>query len=358
MPAARPMKTAVLVAFSATLIAILWGIARGGDFKQMLWQARMFGWAPAIIIISMRAFKTDHDFRLLGLLVVGLAVVRILEGVYFYFAIVRPQGLLVEYVMTHDDTVLFVAAMVVLMSWILEHLVLSSIFWGSSVAVFVLYGIIINDRRIAYVSLALCLPVIYYSLQHPVKRWLTRTILFTLPVWILYIVIGMYSTSAIFAPVRNLVSVTDEEDNSNRSRDVENLNLIMTAYQSPILGSGFGHPYVQFIPAVDISSSMENFLFLPHNSVLWLASIGGLWGFYCMWFYLPVGAFLGFRSRRCANNSTHRITAVTSISTVIVYMVQAYGDMGAISWMATIIMGVGMGVAANLVMRTGGLEVR
>src|SRR5690606_31658915 len=101
-------------------------------------------------------------------------------------------------------------------------------------------------------------------------------------------------------PVQVLKSVTDSSDSSSETRDIENYNLIVTARQKPILGSGLGHEYIEQVVAYDISAAFEAYRYVPHNSVLWLLGAGGLVGFSAIWALLLTGAFLAVRTYRHA----------------------------------------------------------
>ncbi|MCP4605957.1 MAG: hypothetical protein GY847_36500 [Proteobacteria bacterium] len=356
MPASGPMKVALAVAFLGIFFAIVWGLARGGDSRQLFWQVRMFFWIPFIAIICMRAFKTDEDFRRLGFLLIGVSVIRVIEGIYFYFVIAKPQGIFPEHIMTHDDTVLFVTVMIMFASYFLETLSLRSILVAFLIGGFVMYGIYLNQRRIAYVSLAISLMAVYLFIRPTVRYWLNRAILISAPILILYIVIGMYSSSVIFSPVNNLMSVADSSDVSNQTRNIENYNLIATLRANPIVGSGFGHEYNEVSVAYDISKAMSNYRYIAHNSLLWLASLTGAIGLYFIWIYLPVGVFLAACAYRRSWTTTQRVAAITAIATVVIYMIQAFGDMGVVTWMPSIILCMGLASAANLATRTGCLE--
>jgi O-antigen ligase len=60
------------------------------------------------------------------------------------------------------------------------------------------------------------------------------------------------------------------------TRSVENYNLIYTMRQNPILGQGFGHKYIEKIQAYDVSHHFNAYEYVPHNSILWVLTSGGI----------------------------------------------------------------------------------
>lgn len=66
-----------------------------------------------------------------------------------------------------------------------------------------------------------------------------------------------------------------------------------------------------------------------------------------------VGVFLAARSYRRATRPVDRAAALAAVSVVIVYALQAYGDMGLQSWEGLFITAAALGVAGRLADETG-----
>ena len=145
----------------------------------------------------------------------------------------------------------------------------------------------------------------------------------------------------------------DSGNSSTLSRDIENLNLVFTFQAHPIVGSGFGHEYLEVIPAVDLGHIFTVFRYMPHNSVLWLLGAAGLIGFTVYWLFMVVGMYLSVRTYRHATGSLERVTALTAATVIISHGLQAYGDMALQSWMASILLAVFLGMVAVLAVKTG-----
>ena len=350
-PSARPQRLALIVAFIALVATILWGMMRGGRFDQVLWQIRALFWMPLISAISIRAFKTDDDFRRLAKSLTVVCIARVLEGLYFYFSYVRPQGLLLEYIMTHEDSVWLVVLVAMLFSHFIETLGRRELFRLFAIGGFIMVAIVLNERRLAYVSLVLSLATIVLSTRAAIRRWVMRAGLVLLPILLIYIFVGLHSKSSIFSPVHNLFSVTDNQDASNWTRNVENFNLIQTLSSNPVLGTGWGHEYNEVIFAFDLSTIMPTYRFHPHNTLLGLLAFTGIFGFFLILIHIPVGVFLAQRAYFSSHTPLQRTTAMTSISIVITYLVQAFGDLGIESVDTAIVVGAAIGCVSNLVVR-------
>lgn len=348
-PANRSLKTAAYLSLGATILSVVWGVANGGNRSMIPLQMMGFAFAPLFAIIFMRSFKTDDMFKLLGKSLVLISVVRCFEGAYFYFAMVVPQGLDVEYIMTHDDSVLLVVSLMILLMNFIEIPNLKNGGYMGILGSIIIWGMIFNDRRVAYVSLGICLVFLYFFLKPPIRKKINRVLLYLAPVVAVYILVGLKSQSSIFAPVHAFLSVSDETDASNISRDIENLNLLWTLRQNAILGTGYGFEYSELIPSVPLS--YDFYKYLAHNHIIWLGFLTGIFGFFFTWITLPVGTFLAYRSYIHATNSTQRVVSLVAVCAVITYMVQAYADMGATSYKASIVLYASLASVANLAQR-------
>jgi O-antigen ligase len=149
----------------------------------------------------------------------------------------------------------------------------------------------------------------------------------------IYIPLGWGSDAAVFAPVRKIRSLTDSESNTSTLwRELENYNLVYTYSEHPILGSGFGHPFVEAIRLPSVSQAYELEPYIPHNSILGLWAFGGLLGFAMLWAMFPVGFFFTARAYRWASTPMERVTALGAAGAQVCFLMQGYGDLGFGAW--------------------------
>jgi O-antigen ligase len=147
--------------------------------------------------------------------------------------------------------------------------------------------------------------------------------------------------------------VATHTDYSTSMRDIENFNLAWTLRGHPLLGSGFGHEYVEKVKAVDISSIFPQYRYVPHNSVLGLLAFGGVIGLSGVFLTLVVGVYLAARAHRFAGAPGERAAGLAVISAVIVYLIQCYGDMGFMSWTGVFTLAPALAIAGQTASATG-----
>ncbi len=353
--AARPLKLALGLCLVTLFAWIAWGIARGGNSQQMLWQTRQIMWAPLMSAMFIHAFRTPKWHRALGFIIIGVAIVRCLDGIYFFYGMVKPRALFVEYSITHEDSMLLITTVVMLAAMMLERPTKRTLLTVMSIFPIIAVGLVVNHRRLAYVSLAMSLIAVFLLINVNLRRRIIRWMLIGAPVLILYVGAGVAAKgeSIIFFPIRSLVSVADTKNASNQTRDIENYNLLYTYRDAPLLGLGFGHEYNEVSVAYDISHAMPNYRYIAHNSVLWLLMLCGGIGFAGMWLYYVVSIFLGARVYRLTTDPDIAVGALTSVAAVICFIFQAFGDMGMIGWMGVLLLSAANAVVATSATRVG-----
>lgn len=347
----NPMKVAFAV-FLTTLVGLeLYGLARGGDFKNSLWQARQLFWLPVLGVVFGHAFKTTGARVGVLRVIVAVAWVRSLIGIYFTYAIVRPSGWELEYVMTHSDAILGVVAMLIAAAAWVERPTAAHVVLNVVVQPVLLLGLHVNDRRIAFVALAAGLLALILMGPAWLRTLTRRGMVVVVPALALYLVAGWHSSSPVFSPVATLRTVVTSEDTSSQTRDIENYNLIQTLKQRPVLGSGFGHEYLELVQAYRVDHLFAQYKFIAHNSVLWLLSLSGWLGFTALWSLFPVAMAVALSVHRTATLPLERVAAFAAVAATISFLVQAWGDMGLQSWMGTLVL-------ASLLGATGAVYTR
>lgn len=353
LPNAQPMQIGLLACFIAVAWLELYGLARGGDFKSSLWQVRELIWMPVVGFILCSTLRGPRDQMTVGVVLVAAAVYRVLAGAYFWVFICRPLDFRPPYVTSHADTVLFVSVMIICVAVYWEYKNLFSLALNVVMLPLICVGIYMNNRRLAYVDFFVALAAMLFIARRQVKVRVLRPVIFVAPFALMYIAVGWNSGSAIFKPVASISSMFSKDDRSSGTRDIEDYNLATTLKQSPLIGSGFGHEYIEVVKADDISTIFPLYRYIGHNSVLWLWSIGGFVGFSAFWFFLMAAVFLAARSYKLADSISDRVAALSVVGVVVVYELQAFGDMGVINWTSVWILMAAMAVVSKLATSTG-----
>ena len=207
----------------------------------------------------------------------------------------------------------------------------------------------VNGRRIVWVGVAGAMGYVLAMADRSVRQKIRLRFLAMLPLIVVYFAVGMSSNSRIFYPARMVNTVLFQHDRSSQTRDVENYNLFVTYIQSPVLGAGAGHKYIEYVKGDDISKDFPQYRFIPHNSYLGLWAFGGgpVAAFYSLTWIAAV--YCATASIRRSRHATISAPAQWAVAGIIAYLVQAFGDVGFQDWVPAIIAGVCCGVAGGLV---------
>ncbi|MCU0615947.1 MAG: O-antigen ligase family protein [Gemmatimonadaceae bacterium] len=356
-PLLRPLLLALFAALTILVLAEVWGIGRGGDIRQSVWQIRYVLWVPLLSVLAMLVVRTLQHVTEIAFVLTGVALCKTAIGVYVYVWSLRHGHGVPHSVTSHADTMLF-AVVVALWSAVLVLRPSAGRFLvGVPALIAMLVAIVANNRRTAYVSVGLAL---FLLLLHVPRRTLRRALLLLAalsPLFVGYMIVGASRSGGIFAPAAAIWSVTKQSDGSSDSRDVENYNLTLTLRGNLPLGSGFGHMYDEGPAAYDLSDIFAQFRYVAHNSILWLLAILGPLGFFMLWLPIVVGTYFAALAHRFADAapraSTVRIAAYVVIATFAAYQVQAYSDMGTQGWTGTTLVALALATTAVLVRETG-----
>jgi len=352
-PGARAMYVSLAIAFFGVLWLEVWGIARGGDFRQSLWQFRNLMWLPVLVGVFGYCMRDVRDFRLVAVMMTVAAWLKIMLGLHYMMFVAWPNGQTPESMTGHEDSVLYVAVLIIWFATWMHHPTWRTFVKTMVTTSLVLTGLVINNRRIAFVSLLAGLFLAVLMLKGPLKRRIVRTFTYMLPVICLYLLAGRNRSTGIFKPASLVMSVSQQKDASSKTRDIENYNLIQTLKPNKLLGTGWGHEYNEVSRAYDISMWFAQYRYIAHNSILWLISIGGIVGFTLIWLPVSVTIFLASRSYRFARTPYDQTVAASVITVMVTYVVQAWGDMGTQGLGSSLIVAAAMAASAKLAHATG-----
>jgi hypothetical protein len=360
-PPPRFARQAMMVFLGTVVGLAALGVARGGGIEPAFRQTIYLLELPLVALLFLYALRVPEDLASVGTAFVSAAIARSLLVFYVYFGVCVPAGITrlpgkPEWCTNHSDSVLFVVALMVLLAHALEQRTKKVVVRALLLAAPILLGIVLNNRRLAFVSLAAAPMVIYLALKPSRrKRRVTWALALAVPLLAAYVLVGseVASPSPLLKPAKLVVSVMDQKDNSSISRDIENENLIFTLHESPLVPQGFGHEY-QYSPnnpPVDLGDLFKNFRLIAHNGVLWIWSLAGVVGFTLLWSIYPLASTLSLRGYRAALTPLERSGALAALGAVVVCVIQIWGDQGFHSYMTLLTFGVAFAVATRLAVR-------
>jgi len=353
-PTARPMLLGACLTLTGILGMSLWGVLHGGNTAQIPWQAHQLAFVAVFFFLFAAAAGGRSDHALLGKLVVCAALVKATVASYVRFGL-HYNKVEVPTATSHQDSILFAAACAILLAQLWEAPSRLAVKRAVLCAPLLLAGMVANNRRLVWVEL-FAIGVLIWALspRSILKKRLATALVALLPLGAVYLGVGWRSSSSIFKPVQTIRSVVDSKtDRSSETRDVENNNLMATFRQHPLTGLGFGHEYTEFVKMDDIKTIFPQYRYIPHNSILALWAFGGLFGFFLLFASVTVGVYLAARSYRFARDPGDRAAALVCLAIAVTWTLQAYGDMGVVSWHGAVLLGGSFAVAAKLAISTG-----
>lgn len=357
VPLAPVLRVALVVYAAAVLYALLNGLVQGQPFVP--WKLRNLLHPIALVVLFGVAFR-PRDREALGAIVVFAACVRAVEAIVVQRLAIADTGGRYATATSHGDSVLFAVAMFLLVAELMERATRRRSVRAAVLLPLIGLGAVENGRRLVWVMLALMLGLAW--LVSPMRGWkraVTRFVLVAVPLAVVYVSVGWDSDARVFAPVRTLRGVTDTStDHSAYWREVENWNLAMSLRERPLRGLGLGGAYTEHMRNDDISAIYAEYREWPHNTVLGLLLLLGLFAFTAIWSVYAITLFLALRAYRRAADPGDRVAALACAAAVIACHVMAYGDTGAHYPQYKIFAALAMVTASKLAVVTGAWPVR
>jgi O-antigen ligase len=360
IPTPKPMVQLAKLSLAGAFFVWAVGMVTGGDFGKSLWQVEKVVYLPILFLLWHLALRGPQDNAQLAKALVGGAMVKALWAIYIVQTVIPPvdpsTGIAqLAYAVGHSDSLLFACALVTLLLLLLEGvggrplrrrilMILPILIWG----------MVANNRRLVWVHVGMILLTLYVvSPDNAIKLRIRRSVYPLMGAFAVYLMVGWDNQfSRIFKPVRIIRSVVEpSSDGSTMWRELENYNLVRTIEQSPIFGQGYGHRWIEEIPMPVVYYDLE--YYLPHNSILGLLSSAGIVGYTLITLFWAGGVYFAMRAYHAASTPNERVPAILAVGAVVMYQVQAFGDLGLGCWMGVHIMAPLLAMAGKLAVANG-----
>jgi hypothetical protein len=359
---APELDRAIMVSVVCVVITVLWGWIRGGSLYFAYYQVWRFLAALLLAYMLMSAIRSPRDLVTLGRIVVLSALIRGTLVIYFYWVHIRGKVYPIpEYMTNHDDSLLFVMAILIMGTWALIKGGKAAWVRATLVSFYLFYAMVLNGRRIAWVELVFAAAAIYFLIgPGPLRSRLHRALVVMVPILLVAAVVaGSGGEGTGSSPLQALTSVKSGEDASSLTRQEELRNLLYTlsANGNPLLGTGWGRPY-EIVERI-WSNYNEDWImvpYTPHNSLVGLAVFAGLVGIFGIWGVVPVAAFLGALGYRTSTDDVPRVAAAVAVGTLVAFGVHCYGDIGLQSFACCTMFGAAMATAGKVAAWGGALS--
>lgn len=352
-----PMFWPFAALLGCVAIGVAHGLTSGGDPKIVVLEVRPFWYLFVAYLLAYNLLRHKrHVIALLWITVLG-TFIKALQGVYIIFAFLGGHVTGQNEIMAHEQSFFFVLVLlIILLTVVLGRMRL--LMWVALISTPVLLvALVANNRRADYVAFLIAAigAWLFALIVRPKQRMaLIVSAVICLVLFSSYVLAFRNSTGG-FGSVANAVmsvvqpNASDLRDiSSNAYRTNENLDLKYTEQQSPIIGYGFGKPFLEPAPLVDLTSLDPYYLYIPHNTLLWIWMRLGPAGYIALWYLF--GSFI-IRSgviARTLRDPDLRYLAIFGIGMMLMEIPLAYGDYQLFFYRNIFYMGLLMGAVLRL----------
>jgi len=343
-----PLSTAVYWLLAVVGLGVAVGLARGGEARLALLEARPYVYLAATFVLASMFLTTRTAIRavLWGFVVaVGLKAVQALVT----FLSVRDRSPRPEAVLGHEEALFFALFLLLAVAlWLFEvrgTLRTTATF----LAPVVLAADLANTRRAAWLLLAVgfvTLAAVSLAVLPARRRFLARIALAVILVAAVYLPTYWDRTGGFGQParaVRSIVAPSARDESSNLYRLQENENLLLNIREGGPLGKGFGVPINYALPIVDLSETNPFIDYIPHNGIFYIPMRMGPFGAIAFWSMLAVAIITACRLARAADRELALVGALTA-SVLVAYVFEGSVDQGFYFYRIAIVVGTLIGL--------------
>ncbi len=340
--------TSILLGYASLIFFTMFGVGTGGDAQQAPYQ--IGGMLIALAMLGATATVTTPRFAdLVWRIVFVAAVYRAFLAIYIWWTISRGLPEQPLYLTTHLDSLIWALALLWLISRLVEQPTSRARQMLLVFAPFIMYALVVNNRRLAWVVLSASLFYFVITTSPEVTRRLRSISTFAVPFFAVYALAGFVAPpSPAFAPVQSLKSVVVGDDSSSQTRDIEDFNLVFTMKSSFPLPTGFGKEYIELVQADDISTQFPQYRYLPHNSFLGMLMMAGPVGTALMLAPFAGAVYVAHNLRRRASDVAWRTWLALTVATWIGFLNHAWGDLGFYTNLTVAMLGISCGIGVGL----------
>lgn len=336
----RPLMSTPLLVPLATfgafaVLGLARGLSRGGDSRAALFEIRPLLILPLLYVLITNVCTSRTDYRrvfwaaMVGIVVQSLLSLRYLSGL----TPVARDALesLGEHGSSIGMNVIFVAFAIALAYRGVSNPLRFALLIAS---VPVMWVYLVAQRRAAVVALVVGLVLFAIMLFWRQRRTFWKVIPLVTLLFLGYVGAFWGSDSSAGFPAQAVKSViapgdvSEEDRSSDLYRELERLDLSATIRSSPVLGIGFGQPFLRPFPLADISV-FEFQRYIPHNSFLWIWTKLGYGGMVTLLYIVGRSMMQGSQRARASPDGIDALVALSAVIFVAMYVVFLYID---IAW--------------------------
>lgn len=357
------LVVAYVAYIAVALGAEVHGLAAGGDLKTSLWELRPQVYGFLMFLLTAALLEDRIQLKRLGVVFLLAVFVKAVIGDFRYFVTLHGEIGAQLTVLGHEDSYffsMFIAAALASLIWIKDRRLVTMLTIGSAVS---LIALLANSRRIGIFALVGALAVIgvlafkYEPALRKRVAW-TGVILALLAAgFIASAWDKQYGIQAqLVRPIRSLVDPNARDFSSDQYRTAETANLQLTYRTNPLLGVGFGSPFLIVYPMANIADLYPLWNVIPHNTLMWVEMRMGTVGMVAFWGWIGFAVLQGFSVFDRRRDRLVRAAAAFVLAGIVAEIAVAYADLQLESYRNLIFLGASLGILNRLPTLPGGSD--
>jgi hypothetical protein len=341
----------------AVVIGILHGLTSGGDSKIIVLEIRPFEYLFMSYLLAVNLVSTKRHVRIFLWIVILAAGIKALQGCYILFVDLHGSANGSNEIMAHEDSFFFVSLFLLLLLFALHVRYRFQLLVALVAVPPVLLALISNNRRadyVAFMAAAAAAWLLLIVIRPRSRGKLITGFALCGTLALAYVLIFSHVGGALGAPARGIVNTispasTDQRDIlSNLYRTIENYDLNTTERANPILGYGFGKPFLQPVALPDITVLDPYYLYIPHNTILWIWMRLGPIGYLALWCLIGTVIVRACLTARQLRDPFLQLIAIYTVGITIMEVMLAYADYQLFFYRNVIYFGLLVGLLALL----------
>jgi len=314
------------------LFGFVRGTVGGGLFNFAVWEGRFMIAMMVCFFIAANVTRQRVHVRELVNVVFIACIFSAIEGAWRRSALI-DAGLLgdAQESWYGHDNVVFWGAFVIL---VLVQQAYGAPRWqrilGPILAIVTMYTTMVSERRSGYISLiaAFLIITLIFLITHRKAFFLISVPIIVASA--IFLPLTWNASGPIGQPARAIRSINDPDPRdamSNLSRDLEKINIRATIASDPVLGVGFGRPYLLVAQIPDISWWVL-WQYATHAQILWIWLKTGAIGFTGFWILLGSGLSRGAINARFLKDRDLRVFSVLCMIGIVTAVGFSWVDVG------------------------------
>jgi hypothetical protein len=352
-----PLFLPFLFFLLAVVMGVAHGLASGGKLQIIVLEVRPLWYLFVAYLIAYNFISQKRQVRaILWMLIVG-AGVKGAQGVFIFLVLFHGSTAGHNEIMAHEESFFFVAMVLLLVLFFLHHRYRWQVIVLLVILPFALLATLANQRRADYVALLVGLIVAWtlvFIVKPQARKQLATGMVLAAIFGTGYVLAFSHAGSSLAEPARAVISIFDpnaadpRDAASNFYRDIEDLDLKFTVKQSPIIGWGFGKPFLQPTPLPNIQALDPYYNYVPHNTIYWVWMRLGAIGYSLLWYLLGAVIVRGCMIARRLRDTYLQLVAIFIVSATVMEIIVAYADYQLFFYRNVLYLGLLLGLLMKL----------